>query len=232
MRRLTAALAALVLLLAIAAPVAAHGGGHHGSGHRFVDPNDRVHGHTLRQLATEWLRWGFGTPEADNPLLANRCERSPFDRKIWFMPVSLGDDYAVDCKVPYGSYLVVTPGGFECSEGEGDGGTKEELRACVDAGFAEISLVELSLDGRPAKHLDRYIVTSKRVILPGPNLVSDVASPSMMKGYFLVVKPLKPGAHTLRSYDEFTTPGDTEPNFTAGITINLTVGHPHHYRHH
>ena len=228
MRRLTAMATASFLAIALAGPVSAHGAAEHHASRGFLPPRAEVHGHTLRQLATAWSIWAFGSPAAVNPLLANRCEQSSIDPKVWFLPVSLGGDYAVDCAVPYGSLLVVTPGGYECSTAEGNGTTPAELRACTRAGFDLITRIELSLDGRPVPHLDRYVLTTRLVNLPGPNLLGSGATPSVMKGYFLVTKPMRPGSHTMRAYDEFASIG-----LTAGITYNITVGPPpvHHGDH-
>ena len=83
--------------------------------------------------------------------------------------------------------------------------------------------VELALDGRAATHLDRYVVTSSLVQLPGPNLLSDEPTPSMDKGYFVVIAPLSRGKHTVRAYDEFAV-----ADFAAGVTMNITVVNGHH----
>jgi hypothetical protein len=221
MRRLSALAIAMALVLTIAGSASAHD-----AGRGFLPPHARVHGQNLRQIAGDWLQWGFGSPADTNPLLANRCEQDPNDKHIWFLPVSLGGDYAIDCHVPSGVFLVVTPGGYECSEAEGNGSTKAELKACVDEFFADLSHVELALDGRAAKHLDRYVVTTPMIQLAGPNLLSDNATSSMDKGYFVVIAPLSRGKHTVRAYDEFAA-----FDFTAGITMNITVGHGGH-RHH
>jgi hypothetical protein len=214
MRRLTAVLTAAILAIALAGPASAANGGH-----GFMPPNARAHGHSLTQLAAAWDLWAFGTAADDNPLLAKRCEPSPLDSRVWFLPVSLGGDYAVDCAIPNGAFLVLTPGGYECSAAEGNGSTQTELQACADAGFALITEVELALDGAPVKHLERYVVTSPIVSLPGSNLLSDDPTPSLIKGYFLVLAPLSHGQHTLRAFDAFASIG-----LTAGITYNITVG--------
>ena len=215
MRRLTVIVIASVLALVLAGPASAA----NGAGRGFLPPNANAHGHSLAELIGAWDQWGFGSPAADNPLLANRCERSPLDARIWFLPVSLGGDYGVECQVPDGAFLVVTPGGYECSQAEGNGSTEAALLACADAGFALLTSVELALDGRPAQELDRYIVTSALVQLPPPNLFGDDPSPSLMKGYFLVIHPLSHGQHTLRAFDAFAS-----LDFTAGITYHITVG--------
>ena len=219
MRRLTAIALATILVLAVAGPASAHG-----AGRGFLPPNAKAHGHTLTDLSVEWNIWALGTPGDVNPLLANRCEQSSFDKKIWFMPVSLGGDYEVDCQVPSGAFLVITPGGWFCDIAEAGGSSDAALRSCVVNGFALLTKVEVALDGRAAKHLDRYIVTTPRFELPGPNLLTEDPTSAMNKSYFLIVKPLSRGEHTLRMYDEFGS-----LDFTAGVTINVTVGRPHHH---
>ena len=110
-RRLVAGIAMIVFLIA-AAPVSAAGQG-------FQPPNAKVHNHSLTDLAVAWTIWGFGSPEDENPLLASRCEQSPIDPKIWFLPVSLGGDMEVDCQIPKGAFLVFTRGRVRVLRGRG-----------------------------------------------------------------------------------------------------------------
>jgi hypothetical protein len=61
-------------------------------------------------------------------------------------------------------------------------------------------------------------MTSPVFDLPGPNLLADEPTSVVDKGYYLVVKPLSRGQHTLWAYDEFAA-----FDFTAGIMFNITV---------
>ena len=186
MRRLVAGIAMIFFLIA-AAPASAAGQG-------FQPPNAKIHNHTLTDIAAAWVLWAFGSPEDENPLLASRCEQSPIDPNIWFLPSSLGGDMEIDCQIPRGAFLVLTPAGYGCTGADGVGTTEAELRACVEPGFDEFTNIEASLDGKAVKDVERYIVTTPVVQLPGPNLVSDDATPSVLRGVFLVVHPLSPGA--------------------------------------
>ena len=123
----------------------------------------------------------------------------------------------VDCQIPQGAFLVLTPAGYGCTGADGFGTTEAELRACVEPGFDEFTTIEASLDGKAVKDVERYIVTTPVVQLPGPNLVSDDATPSVLRGVFLVVHPLSPGQHTAHALAE------AEDGFTAAITYHLTV---------
>lgn len=119
-------------------------------------------------------------------------------------------------------FLVLTPGGWECSNLEPEpffGSTEEELRECVDDGFALLSYVEVTFKGRRVTNLDDYVVTSGLDTLPPNNLLSSQAGLTMDKGYFLMLHPLSRGTHTLRAYNEFAA-----LDFQAGITYTIIVG--------
>jgi hypothetical protein len=188
----------------------------------LLPPNARAHGLSLTDLAGAWTLWAFGTSADVNPILDVRCERSPIDPRIWFLPVSLGGEWTNTCKVPPGSFLVLTPGGVECSSLEPEpffGADADQLRACVDDNFALLNYVEFTLDGETVTNPNEYVVTTQLLTLPQNNVLGADSGVSLMKGYFLVIPPLSRGTHVLRAYDEFQA-----MNFEAGITYTIVVG--------
>lgn len=217
MRRLSALLLAATLTLVLTAPTLAAKPATRG----FLPPEARPHGYSLVDIGTAFNRWSFGTAAEINPLLAVRCEPSPLDPRIWFLPVSLGGEWEATCDVPTGTFLVLTPGGWECSEAEDEpfhGANEEELRACVDAGFELLSYVEVTFNGQTVTDLGGYVVTTRLDTLPADNLLSPDPTITMDKGYFMVIAPLSRGTHTLRAYDEFGA-----LDFQAGITYTINV---------
>jgi hypothetical protein len=188
----------------------------------FLPANARVHGHSLVDIGSAYALWGFGTSAEVNPLVAGRCERSPIDPNVWFLPVSFGGESQATCQVPPGSFLVATPGFIECSNIEPEpffGADENALVGCVDGWFEELNFAEVILDGRPVTNLGNYALTTRLVTLPPNNLISTASGQSLSKGYFLAIPPLSRGTHTLRLYDEFQSMG-----FQAGITITIVVG--------
>jgi hypothetical protein len=186
----------------------------------FLPPNARPLGHTLTELATAWNVWAFGTAE-DNPLLAVRCEQSPIDPRIWFLPVSLGGEWENTCNVPQGAFLLMNPGGTECSNVEPEpffGADEADLLACVNETFELLTYVEVTFNGATVTDLDAYIVTTPLTNLPANNLLSADPALSRDKGYFMVIHPLSRGTHILRAYDEFES-----FDFQAGITYTIHV---------
>jgi len=215
---LKAALLATVMLALLAGPVSARSATPRG----FLQPDARLDGSTLTDLATAYTVWAFGTAADVNPLLAGRCEKSTFDPKIWFLPVSLGGEYSATCSVPVGAALVVTPGFYECSTVEGDpfhGSNEAELRACAQGGFELMTNPDVSFDGHDVSNLAPYALTTHMATLPANNLLSADSGQTVSTGYFLVTAPLSRGTHTIHTYDQFVT-----FNQYAGITYTIVVG--------
>ena len=192
MRRLRAVLLATTIGALLAVPAAQASG----PAVRGILPADaRAHGHTLAELGTAWSLWAWGTAAEDNPLLAVRCEQSSVDPRIWFLPVSLGGEWTNTCEVPPGSFLVMLPGGFECSNLEPEpwyGADLADLQDCTNDGFATLTYVEVTIDGRTVTNIDDYILTTDLLTLPENNLLSADSGLSLSKGFFLVIRPLSP----------------------------------------
>jgi hypothetical protein len=217
MRRLRTAILASTLAILLVAPVVSAAGP---ATRGFLPPSAHPRGHSLTELAQAWNVWAFGTAE-DNPLLAVRCEQSPIDPKIWFLPVSLGGEWENTCDVPQGAFLLMNPGGSECSNVEPEpffGADEADLLACVNETFELLTYVEVTFNGKTVTDLDDYIVTTPLTHLPANNLLSTEPALSMDKGYFMVIHPLSRGTHVLRAYDEFES-----FDFTAGITYTINV---------
>ena len=207
----SAALAILMAPVANASPPALRG---------LLPPSARALGYTMAELAGAWDAWAFGT-SVDSPLLDVRCEQSPIDPRIWFLPVSLGGEWENTCDVPKGAFLLLTAGGAECSNLEPEpyfGADAADLVACTEETFPALSYIEMSVEGVTTTDLDRYIVTSDLAELPADNLFGSDPGISMIKGYFFLIHPLSPGTHTLRTYDEFEI-----FDFQAGITYTINV---------
>lgn len=210
MRRLTALLAAGLLAGSIVGSASAARPAMPG----LLPVTAHPHGHALVELATAWSLWAFSAAD-HNPLIEQRCEPSPLDPGIWFLPASMGTDTEVTCEVPPGAFLFITPGGIICTEVVGDGSTEEELRACLDFWF-NLTYAEVRLDGRLATDLDDYLLVSEPVTLPADNLFGPSPGLTMMKTWDLVAAPLSRGTHSLRIYAE-------APGFAAGITFTIVV---------
>ena len=74
-----------------------------------------------------------------------------------------------------------------------------------------------AIDNQFSDALARNLIRSGVVDMPANNLLSADAGISMIKGYFLMIAPLRPGTHTIASWVEFGT------DFAGGLTYTINV---------
>jgi hypothetical protein len=209
---------------------------------RIAPIHTKPAGQTYGRWAAEWWQWAFGIPAAVNPVTdttGEHCAQRQVD-EVWFLAGSFSPDPAVrTCEIPAGKSLFFPlinnfAGAFLNDPPE------ERTEAFVRAGArctvpAQISV---SIDGFTVPKPTRFFTGASgsqspifNVQLPPGNLVGDettvpelVLSPSAEQGYYLFVRPLRPGPHTIRWIASGCTPGNLQD-----ITYRLTVvGGPSH----
>ena len=138
----------------------------------------------------------FQTPSPQNPFgdggVAATCLKlaprvvSPF-----------GPSTVPGCTVDPGTTLVVTPWTYECSTFEGS--TVAQLRECAKTADAGITKVTLSVDQRAiaTNEVETILIP---IVLPADNIFGVAAGSkgfSVGHGWVAILKPLRPGTHTV-----------------------------------
>jgi hypothetical protein len=195
-------------------------------------------GQTYGRWAAEWWQWALGVPAATNPLTDETGEHCT-QRQVggtWFLAGSFGSEPVVRrCIVPEGKALfipLINNGFFAFLNDPPEQRTEAFLREQASCSapvelFAEI-------DGFEIRKLRRFFTGRPRsqsplfnVQLPPGNLFGAdetaipelVLSPSAEQGYYLYVRPLSPGEHTVRWLAE----GCQAPDFVQDISYDLTI---------
>lgn len=194
-------------------------------------------GQTYGRWAAEWWQWALGVPAAVNPILDTtgaNCAQRQVDT-VWFLAGSFGTDPVVrSCQVPAGKSLFFPLinnfyGAFLNDLPE----TRTEEYARAAASCTVPAVISVAIDGFRVPNPTRFFTGPSgslspifTVQLPPGNLFGDdgtfipelVLTPSAEQGYYLFVRPLRPGAHTIRWTASGCTPGNSQD-----ITYNLQV---------
>jgi hypothetical protein len=197
-----------LLALAVLAASPAQAGGAATPASVFA-PNARPYGATYSEWAAAWWTWALSQPVSTNPVLDPTGARCAVGQngKVWFLAGSFGGSVERTCTVPRGKALLVPVlnfAYFAFATDPPETRTEEYVRAQVSGFRPSVTSLTASIDGRPVTGLERYAEDSVlfRVVLPPDNLFGldpgFVLDPSVDAGYYLVVKPLAPGEHTLR----------------------------------
>ena len=195
------AVAAVALMVAVAAS----------ADDRIVEPGQVFAGKSYSELASEWTNWLTKEPIATNPAFdpdGSLCGANQ-DGKVWFLASTFGG-------------IVDRP----CLSMATD---LERVRYDVnnDVPVAPNVSFEATLDGVAVADLFAYRAQSQTggftLQVPDPSFLTDLGfpagdrSPAVADGYFLFLKPLKTGAHTLNF--RLINPDQSE----AGVNYTLIV---------
>jgi hypothetical protein len=208
----------------------------------IVEPGEQFLGQSYNQLVSEWNTWLTLEPIATNPAFdtdGRFCDKNQ-SGKVWFLASTFEGIATRTCQVPAGKAIFVSLGGAFI-------GFKPEFPApndpCLQAGtdLAQVRCdvnddvplapdisIEVILDGVAVKDIFAFRAQSE----PGgftlrirPNsLLADLGFPPGMRspvvadGYYLLLRPLKPGEHTLRFVMTIAADGSqTGVNYTLII---------------
>lgn len=188
---------------------------------RIVAPDQTIFGKSYSELADEWTNWLVKEPFATNPAFdpdGQLCDRNQSGR-VWFLASTFGGIVDRTCEIPAGKAIFISVGGAFVSfapdfPAAGDpclqlGSTVAKVRCDVndDVPVAPGIQLEATLDGTPVRDLFAYRAQSLprgfTLRVPNPSFVTDLGLapgdrfPAVADGYFLLLKPLSPGQHTL-----------------------------------
>jgi hypothetical protein len=212
-----------------------------------VAPDERLFGKSYSDLVDAWSNWAWREPAATNPVLdpdGSDCARNQKGR-FWFLAGTLEDfnDGVAQrtCTVPAGRaiFFPISNGlsfapdypeeGPPANVCLGYGRTVDAVRCDVDDDLATAPglVLTVTIDGRPVPDLLAYRAQSRpggftfRIepgsfwpafgMQPGPRF------PAVAAGYWMLLKPLRPGIHRLAFSSE------SEPGKPLGARYTLIV---------
>ena len=188
---------------------------------KVVEPGQELFGKSYNELAGKWTNWLTAEPIATNPAFdpdGSFCDLNQ-EGDVWFLASTFGGVVDRTCEIPAGKAIFLSLGGVFLSfspefPAAGDPCLQmatdvEKVRCDVnnDVPVAPGISFKASLDGVPVRDLFAYRAQSQpggfTLRVPNPSFLTDLGfapgdrSPAVADGYFLYLKPLKPGVHNL-----------------------------------
>ena len=190
----------------------------------------------LEELTAAWWQWGLSTPTAINPMLdatGGNCMMGQHG-SIWFLAGSFfGGTASRSCDIPENTPLffpVINSINFNTPNVCGQDGTNLTVRDLrqFSASFLNTAMsLSVEVDGRANLNMQRIQSDVFSLALPQGNVFDPlcaslggvparVYSPAVDDGYYVMLDPLKTGAHTLRIRAN-------TPSFNMDVTYTLHV---------
>ncbi len=242
-RKLRQGVVAVIGLMMMAASASAddHGFGN-GIGNKIVEPGQEYLGKTYNELVSRWTNWLIAEPIATNAAFdpdGRFCDLNQ-EGKVWFLASTFEGIADRTCEIPAGKAIFVSLGGAFLSfapefPGAGDpclqmATTVEKVRCDVnnDVPTAPGVSLEVTLDGFQVGDLFAFRAQSQpggfTLRVPSSSFLTDLGYapgnrfPAMADGYFLFLKPLRRGEHTLSL--RMVNADQTE----TGVNYTLIIG--------
>lgn len=212
---------------------------------RLVPPVAKIRGKTYAEWGASWWRWAYSIPLDQNP---NFESSGAFDAvgqagPVWFVPITaaFGGVKERHVNVPLGKFifvpLLVGALSYPCAADPNfqpaPGQSVEEFLASmltpiVDAltDLTRNGLMTAEVDGVPVQNLADHRAKSGLFLLTAdPSLaawdpcVTGGAQPTLSDGFWLMLRPLSPGVHTVH----YKIVADFLPDGGQEVTFHISV---------
>ena len=194
---------------------------------QVVPVTEAYAGLTYGDWAAAWWQWGLQFPaNADHPFSSGGNTLRDQSGPVWFLAGVFGTEVR-HITIPSGIALFFPVLNAECSIIEPDpfhGKDAASLAVCANGHMDNTANLAAEIDGKSVKHLERYRIRSPMFTvgpLPDPNILGapkDTITQSVDAGVYLLVRPLKPGRHTIHFKGTFTGSGTIDTTYK--ITVN------------
>lgn len=204
-----------------------------GSSQLVFPKGSSPYGLSYDQWSAKWWVWLLSIPEKMNPSTDPNGSNCGIGQNgpVWFLAGSHGDLELRNCTIPAGKAILFPVLTSECSYSERrDMKTPNALLECAKnehEGYITRSM-ELVVDGAQIK-VDDFRVQSPlfNFTFPPINVFGGSPGPTqgVSDGWFVMLKPLSPGKHTIEFSGEVTKPATeaAAPGFSTAVKYNLIV---------
>ena len=207
---------------------------------RLLFKGNQAYGKKMSEWSAEWWQYILSTPQNPNPLLDTEggyctiVQHGP----VWFLEGAIVDAGNVvrTCSIPEDTALFfpLVNGVDINTAAQPVNELRAEIAGCMDAAYN----LSLEVDGQaiPARELMRSRVLSVPfvTVLPAngvptiPPTPAGIYSPSVDDGYYVMLKPLPVGPHTLHFTGaspgcDYPPTGFHSPAISVDVTYQLTI---------
>jgi len=203
-------------------------------------PDSKPLGQSYRQWSAEWWQFVFSIPLSANPIFDETGEKCMVGQygPVWFLAGTFGGTARRDCSIPEGKALflpVLNNMLFNspnvCGQGS-ENDSADALRALIAPTSDNVTTLSVQVDDESVQGLkEDFRFKSKvfEVSLPEDNIYNPLCveaglgkvpagiySPAVSDGFYVMLKPLPVGDHTIRIRAESS-------GFSLDVEYNITI---------
>jgi hypothetical protein len=185
---------------------------------RVVDPSEAVAGLFQAEWSRAWWQWAGSFKRSESPVADRsgaRCQAGQ-SGNVWFLAGTYGTARTIrTCTIPAGKYLYFPLINYVVSPSYAGSLTCEAAKDTAHEMTDDVSSLVLALDGQRISNLELHRQATPDCFDLAARAGGGV-SPSAANGYYVMLRPLSRGTHTL----EF---GGILPGMSQAVTYTLKV---------
>ncbi|HEY7079648.1 MAG TPA: hypothetical protein VH500_08105 [Nitrososphaeraceae archaeon] len=170
--------------------------------------DERPFGKTWEEWTTKWWKWFLSMPIDDNPAYdntGNKAKANQIDPNVWFLAGTTGGTAERTIIIPADKAILLPIINITTSFSENPKlKTEKDLESYVDSHMNNIVKKEAYIDGHTLFISDNHRMRSPLFTFSFPknNLyrVQEGSTEGIGDGYWLFIKPLAQGMHTVRTF--------------------------------
>lgn len=185
----------------------------------IVPADHSIRGHSYAEWSTAFWQWLWSIPADQHPGLDTTGEFVATNQSgnVWFLAANFGGISERTATIPPGKKLFINVAAWFFAPAIGDEGGEAELRAAAAAAVEATENIWMKIDGELVEDLDLFRFQSPELF--GYDTPAGDYYPAVSDGYFVALRPMRRGEHTIQIHAEFPDPfGESD------ITFYLTVG--------
>jgi len=182
--------------LLVCAPVEVHGA----SVDSVVPPKTAVSGKSQGEWSAIWWQWAYSFDEEESPVADRVGDKCAADQEgsVWFLAGVYGSaPVKRRCVVPAGKYLFFPIINYMVTSNPPGARSCQALTSSAQALTDRAIDLTLIVDGVEVRDLNAFRQVSPGCFNLGERVDEDLF-PTAANGYFVMLKPLAPGRHTLK----------------------------------
>jgi hypothetical protein len=211
MKRLATCFATLLLW-------ATSGAGKASDGTPLLPPDQKVAGLGQDEWSREWWQWAASFAEHESPV-ADRSGRQCGAKQsgaVWFLAGTFGTQRTIrTCTVPAGKHLFFPLINYVVFPPSEQSSTCEQVKSTAAEATDDASALVLEVDGKIFRNLSAHRQATRDCFDLDARGAGGI-TPSAANGYYIMLKPLSRGTHTLNF-------GGILPGMTQAVTYTLRV---------